>query len=259
MTTTHLVLRVDDGPWQSVEREGPNGRLEGEELAAAVGALDGITAAVGEDGSVVLATEETGETASFEVEGAPVVRGRGPGHASLTGSQPGPYALPVDAAMTLHIDGKSRRVTFDEADHDEWAAEDVAARINRQLRRKVARVTGDGCVRITSPTQGVGSSVSVGGPDAGGPDAAAVLGLAGESDPYRAEPARLVLRPPAEVADTAVVHNLTAAPIELQLPTGRSVVPARGRLTVTRATAADGLLRRLAAQGAVRVSSERNS
>jgi hypothetical protein len=252
MNTTHLVLRVDDGPWQTVELEGADGRLEGEELAAAVGALDGITATVGEDGSLVLATEETGETASLEVEGAPVARGRGPGHASLTGSEPGPYALPADAAMTLHIDGKSRKVTFDEADHDEWSAEDVAARINRQLRRKVARVTGDGFVRITSPTQGVGSSVAV------GPEAA-VLGLAGESDPYRAEPARLVLRPPAGIADTAVVENLTAGPIELQLPTGRSVLPARGRLTVTRATAADGLLRRLAAQGTVRMSPERNS
>ena len=63
-------------------------------------------------------------------------------------------------------------------------------------------------------------------------------------------------RPPMEVADTAVVENLISAPVELHLPTGRSVLPARGRLVVARATAADGLLRRLVAHGTVRISPE---
>jgi len=270
--TTHLVLRVDDGPWQTVELDGQEGD-EFAELAAAVSGLDGLTATVGDDGSLVLATEDTGEATTLEVDAEASTaalglssyraRGQGPGYATLTGTRPGPYPLGSDAAMTLHVDGKARKVAFDEADHDEWSADEVAARINRQLRRKVARGTGDGRVRIASPTQGVGSSLSVTGPDGDVPDAAEVLGFTGaaaESDPYRTAPARLICRPPAETADTAVVvENLTAAPIELQLPTGRSMLPARGRLVVTRDTAADGLLRRLITQGTVRMSPERNS
>jgi hypothetical protein len=158
--------------------------------------------------------------------------------------------------MTVHVDGRSRKVTFDEDGHGEWTAEEVATRINRELRRKIARATGGGRVRITSPTQGVGSRLEVTGPATDVPDAAGVLGFVGEarrSDPYRTEPARLVCTP---IPDTAVVENLTSAPIELQLPTGRSVLPARGRLVVARHTAADALLRHLIAQGTVRMSPE---
>ncbi|GAA2511444.1 hypothetical protein [Winogradskya humida] len=267
--TTHLVLRVGDGPWQSADVTG----LDGDELAVAISGLDGVTATVGDDGLLVLATEETGETTTLEVdpEASTAVlgwssyraAGQGPGHATLTGSRPGPYAPAPDAAMTLHVDGKSRKVTFDEEDHGEWSADDVAARINRQLRRKVAHGTGDGRVRITSPTQGVGSRLEVTGPEGDVPDAAELLGFTGDAardDPYRTEPARLICRPAAEGTDTGVVvENLTAAPLELQLPTGRSVLPARGRLVVTRDAAADGLLGRLSAQGTVRMSPERNS
>jgi hypothetical protein len=278
-----LVLRVDDGPWQTLVLDASSvpdatatdaGELEvtAAGLADAIGALDGVTGAA-DDGKLVLATVGTGESTVLELDreastaaaalglatGAVTARGQGPGSAAVTSANPGPYALAPEASMTVHVDGKSRKVTFDEEEHDAWSAQDVAARINRQLRRKVARATGDGRVRVTSPTQGVGSRLAVTGPAAELPDAAAVLGFIGEaahSDPYHTEPARLVCRP---AADTAVVENLTSAPIELQLPTGRIVLPARGRLVVARDTAADGLLRRLVTQGTVRMSPERNS
>jgi hypothetical protein len=274
-----LVLRVDDGPWQTLVLDASSvpdatatdaGELEmtGAALADAIGAFDGVTGAVDDDGRLVLATVDTGESTVLELDreastaaaalglgtGAVTARGQGPGSANVTSANPGPYALAPEVSMTLHVDGKSRKVTFDEEGHEAWSAQDVAARINRQLRRKVARATGDGHVRVTSPTQGVGSSVVLTG------RAADVLGFIGEaasSDPYRTEPARLVCRPAADTA--VVVENLTAAPIELQLPTGRIVLPARGRLAVARDTAADGLLRRLVTQGMVRMSPERNS
>jgi hypothetical protein len=279
-----LVLRIDDGPWQTLVLDAETipqatatgtGELAatGADLAEAIGALDGITGGVDADGRLVLSTVDAGETTVLDVDpvastaaaalglgpgGTVSARGSGPGSASLTGVHGGPYALPRAASMTVHVDGKARKVSFDE-DREQWTAEDVAARINGQLHRRVARATGDGRVRITSPTQGVGSRLTVTAPAGDVPDAAAVLGFTGEaahSDPYRTEPARLVCRP---AADTAVVENLTSAPIELQLPTGRCVLPARGRLVVARDLAADGLLLRLVAQGTVRTSPERNS
>jgi hypothetical protein len=280
-----LVLRVDDGPWQTLVFDGATlqgaittvaGELQttGEDLAETVGALDGVTGTVDGEGNLVLSTVDTGETTILEVDpvastaaaalglgpgGTITASGYGPGSASLTSVHSGPYSLLPAASMTVHVDGKARKVTFGDEEHEPWTAEDVAAQINRQHRRQVARVTGDGRVRITSPTQGVGSRLTVTEPADDVPDAAAVLGFTGEaahSEPYRTEPGRLTCRPAAE---TAVVENLTSAPIELQLPTGRCVLPARGRLVVARDMAADSLLLRLVAQGTVRMSPERNS
>ena len=267
-----LVLRANDGPWQTVVLATADAEATAAELAPAIDGLDGITATADDDGRLVLTTEDTGETALLEVDleastaaaalgltalglapGGGAARGLGPGSATLTGSRPGPYPLPRGVTLTVVVDGKTRNIVFDDEEREQWPATDVAGRINRSLRRKVARVTGDDHVRLTSPTQGTGSSLEITGA------AAEPLGFVGDSahsDPYRSEPARLTCRP---AADTAVVENLTAAPIELQLPTGRSVLPARGRLVVSRDTAADGLLRRLEAQGTVRLSPERNS
>jgi hypothetical protein len=282
---TTLVLRVDDGPWQTLVFDGAKlqgaittvaGELQttGEDLAETISVLDGITGAVDGEGKLILSTVDTGETTVLEVDpvastaaatlglgpGSTVTaRGRGPGSASLTSVHSGPYALPPAVSMTVQVDGKARKVSFGDEEHQQWTAENVAAQINRQLRRQVARATGDGRVRITSPTQGVGSRLTVTKPAPDMPDTAAVLGFTDEaahSEPYRTEPARLACVPAAE---TVAVENLTSAPIELQLPTGRRVLPARGRLVVARDMAADGLLLRLVAQGTVRMSPERNS
>lgn len=281
---TTLVVRVDEGPWQTLVLDTTSltgatstdaGELQvsGADLAGAVDGLDGITGAVDDDGKLVLSTVGTGTTTVLEVDpvastaaaalglgpGPVLASGSGPGSAGLTSTRRGPYALSSAASMTIHVDGRSRKVTFDDGDDREWTAAEVAARVNRQLRRHVARVTGDERLRITSPTQGVGSRVTVTAPTSDVPDASIVLGFTGEaahSDPYRTEPARLTCRP---VADTAVVENLTSAPIELQLPTGRCVLPGRGRLVIARDLVADGLLLRLVAQGTVRMSPERTA
>ena len=266
-----LVVRVDGGPWQTIafDRLDDPAAATAEELAAEIDAADGLTGHVGEDGRLVVSTQDTGETSTLEI--APTstaaaalglgpgaaATGTGPGRARLTGVHPGPFTLAEDASMTVYVDGKARKVAFGEHE-GHWSAADVAENVNRKLRRKVASVTGDGLVRLTSPTQGVGSRLAVTGPAEDVPDAAAVLGFTGDAasaDPYRTEPARLACSP---APDTVVVENLTSAPIELQLPAGRCVLPARGRLVVARDTAADGLLLRLAAQGSVRMSPERN-
>lgn len=280
-----LVLRVDDGPWQTLvfdeaKLKGASTTVTGElqttgaDLAETIGELDGITGTVDGDGKLVLSTVNTGETTVLEVDpvastaaaalglgpgSAVTASGLGPGSASLASVHKEPYALPSAAAMTVHVDGKARKVTFGDEGHEPWTAEEVAAQINRTLRRQVARATGGGRVRITSPTQGVGSRLTVTEPASDVPDAATVLGFTGEaahSEPYRTEPGRLICRPAAE---TVVVENLTSAPLELQLPTGRSVLRARGRLVVARDLAADSLLLRLVAQGTVRMSPERTA
>lgn len=270
-----LVVRVDDGPWQTLTFDvdsfaDPEAATPGELAVAVAVGLQGVTAETDDGDRLVLVTDGTGETTTLEVSASSTAAaalglapgahatGTGPGSARLTGAE-GPFAIPDKASMTVHVDGKARKVAFGEHEGD-WSPADAAENINTKLRRAVARVTGDGRVRLVSPTQGVGSRLTVTGPaDPDTPDAAALLGFTGpasHADPYRTEPARLACRP---AADTVVVENLTSAPIELQLPTGRCVLPARGRLVVARDTAADGLLSRLAAQGAVRTSPERNA
>ena len=280
-----LVLRVDDGPWQTVVFDAETlpdaisviaGELQipGEVLAEKIDALDGVAGGVDGDGALVLATRATGETAVLEVDAVastaaaalglgpgPIVgaRGHGPGSASLTSLRTGPYALPPRASMTVSVDGKARKIRFGDDEHQQWTAADVAEQINRQVRRQVARATGDGRVCLTSPSQGVGSRLTITEPAADLPDAAAVLGFHGEaahSEPYRPERARLRCRPAAE---STVVENLTSAPVELQLPTGRCVLPARGRVALSRELAAESLLARLVARGTVRMSTERNA
>ena len=270
-----LVVRADEGAWQTVTFRAAMfsdiGAAVADEVAAAIDKLDGLTGSVDPQGRLVVATEETGEHAAVEVDvaastaaaalgltaGRASANGSGFGAARLTGTAPEPFALTANASMTVHVDGKARKVTFKDARANRpMSAATVAKAINTTLRRKVARPTGDGRVMLTSPTIGVGSRLAVTAPRAKDvPDAAAALGFVDESahtDPYPSEPARLVC---AAVPDTASVVNLTAAPIELQLPTGRTVLPARGRLVIARDVAAEGLLVRLADQGSVRVSS----
>ena len=217
-----LVLRVDDGPWQvlvfdaaklqgAIATAAGDLRTTGEDVAKTIGVLDGMTGAVDGEGKLVLSTVDTaGGTAVLEVDpvastaaatlglgpgGTVTASGYGPGSASLTSVHSEPYALPPATSMTVHVDGKTRKLSFGDEEHQPWTAEDVAAQINRQLRRQVARATGDGRVRITSLTQGVGSRLTVTEPAADVPDAVAVLGFTGEAahnEPYRTEPGRLV-------------------------------------------------------------------
>jgi hypothetical protein len=270
-----LVVRADERPWQTVTFTAAMfadiGAAGADEVAAAIDTLDGLTGSVDPEGRLVVASEETGEQASVEVDlsastaaaalgltaGRAGARGQGLGAARLIGRATEPFTLPARASMTVQVDGRTRRVTLHTGRSSRsMDAAAVAKTINTTVRRAVARATADGRVMLVSPTIGLGSRLAVTRPrDADVPDAAAVLGFVGQAasaDPYRSEPARLVC---AGTPGTATVENLTAAPIELQLPTGRAVLPARGRLVVARDMAAEGLLSRLAQQGSVRVSS----
>ena len=266
-----LVLRTDDSPWQTatfaVADFADIGAATADEAAAVIDRLDGIAASANQAGYLVLATEETGEYAQIEVNVAASTaaaalglaadragaRGHGIGAARLIGTASEPFALPAHATMTVSVDGRTRKVAFDAAGSADAAT--VAQVINAKLRRKVARPTAEGRIMLVSPTIGAGSRLSVTPPgDRDIPDASARLGFVGaaaHTDPYPSGQARLVCTP---TPDTALVVNLTAVPIELQLPTGRAVLPARGRVAVTRDVAADALLLRLVSQGAVRLS-----
>ena len=265
-----LVLRAGDAPWQAVVFDhtlfADIGAASADEVAAVIDELDGVNAFVGEDGRLVLASQETGEHARVEVDiplstaaaalgltgtGIACACGAGPGAARLLGSATQPFRLPGNAAMTVHVDGRARRIDFGAGKtHTAATAAEV---INTKLRRDVARPTGDGRVLLVSPTIGAGTRLSVTAP-ADVPDAAVVLGFTGDTasaEPYRSVPARLDC--PA-APSTAVVHNATGAPIELQLPAGRAVLPAGGQLTLTMATAMDAVVLRLVALGAARVT-----
>jgi hypothetical protein len=274
MTTTYriadgstLVVQAGDAPWQTITFHDADfadpAAATAAELAAKLSDLDGIEAA-DDAGTLVLTSAETGEYAAVAVDtgastaaaalgltGQPAAQGSGPGAARLVGSATEPFQLPEHAVLHVAVDGgKPRKVVLDlDGPAD---AETVAKAINGKLRRKLASHTAGGAVRLTSPTAGVGSSLAVTPPDDDAPDAAALLGFTGPraaTDPYPAAPARLRCQP---YAGTAQLVNLTAAAVELQLATGRLVLPARGALPVSAETAAEPLLRRLAEQGVLR-------
>ncbi|MBO0870770.1 MAG: hypothetical protein J2P15_19620, partial [Micromonosporaceae bacterium] len=240
-----LVVQTGDAPWQSVtfhdaDFADPQAATAAE-LAAKLSTLDGIEAA-DEAGTLVLTSAETGEYAAVTVDvvastaaaalgitGQPVARGSGPGAARLVGTGTEPFQLPEHAVLHVAVDGgKPRKVVLDlDGPVD---AETVAKAINSKLRRTLASRTAAGAVRLTSPTSGVGSALAVTPPEDDAPDAAALLGFTGSraaTDPYPAAPARL--RCP-RYAGTAQLISLTAVAVELQLATGRLVLPARGTL-----------------------------
>jgi hypothetical protein len=268
MAGQRLVFRVGDGRWQEVEFRAADfadlSRAQPDELAQLLGGVGGLVARV-ENGELVLESPDTGSGASVEFDlgastGAPALglavpgsQGTGPGPARLTGTAQGPFALPAKARMTLRVNGRNHRVVFTGSTEPQ-SAEDVAAKIDASVRRRVAQVTGDDRITLISPTVGPSSTLEVLPAPAGSPDAAEVLGLVGEhaqDHPWRSEPARLRLSPPAA---SVTIINLSAAPLELHLPTGQAIVPARGQLAVDRRLAADPAVERLAGRGLLAVS-----
>ena len=264
-----LVLRVDAGPWlETTFAEGSfqeSGRATADEVAAVVDALPGVSAAVDDDGRLVLATEAAGGHVSLEVDpgcSAASALGIDGGHASANGSglvaarlvglSAEPFPLRRRARMVLAIDGRRRRVSFDGGFKTGSAsAEDVAGVINAKVGRQVAIARGDGHIALTSPTVGLKSSLKVERDQGDGQDAAEVLGFVGEaavSHPYWADPARLVCVPAPERFS---VLNMTSAPIELHLFSGAIVVPARASVPLSGGGAGEVQLQSLVEQGAV--------
>lgn len=283
MAGQRLVFRVGDGRWQEVEFRAADfadlSRAQPDELARLLGGVGGLVTRV-ENGELVLESPDSGSGASVEfdleastgapalglaVPGSPAVatsadgrpitaaHGTGPGPARLTGTAQGPFALPAKAKMTVRVDGRNHRVMFTGGTGPQ-SAEDVAAKIDASVRRRVAQVTGDDRIALISPTVGPSSTLEVLPAAAGSPDAAEVLGLVGEhaqDHPWRSEPARLRLSPPAAAV---TIVNLSAGPLELHLATGQTIVPARGHVAVDHLLATDPAIERLADRGLLAVS-----
>jgi hypothetical protein len=269
-----LVVSVDDGAWQEIEFAAKGFRdiaaATADELATVLSKVEGLTAEVDADGQLVLRTGARGGHASIEVDlarstaAAPLGLAGGEGRAVGGGLRAArvhspnvqPFPLRRGSEMTLVLDGRRRRISFDKEITDRAAtAAQVAEAINAR-RRGVAQPTRDGAVLLTSPTVGPNSRVEVLPADEtqGKVDAARVLGFVGaaaSSHPHTATPARLVCSG-APIGLQLV--NLTANPIELHFATGSAVLPAGGALPVGPLQAAHGPLQRLLDRGAVRLT-----
>lgn len=269
-----LVLSVNGCAWQTLAFTARDfadaGAATAQELAEAVRRrARGVAATVEADGSLVLASEAQGGHAELRVDAERSTaatalgllgdrgraRGAGLSAARLTSPEAEPFELARGAELTLSVDGKRRRLTFESGFTERRAtAAELAEAIEGKVRG-IACATPDGRLVLTSPTVGAGSSLQVERGREDRPDAAAALGFTGEaatSDPYPTAPARLPCAgPPA--AGTRVT-NLTASPIELHLPTGTVLLPARGALPISPADLAYPPLQNLLGQGAVRLA-----
>jgi hypothetical protein len=266
-----LVLGVDDGPWETVTFAAGDFRdirqATADEVARVIDRLTWATASVNDQGTLELATRSPGSQARLEVDLAASsaagalglttaqaeAHGSGLSSASLIGRNSAPFALPKRAAMRLVVDGTSHDIKFQTGiTAGRASVVDVVAVIEAAVPR-VARVTRDGRVALTSPTIGYGSSLEVQPPDQGQVDAAAILGFAGLaaiSRPYDASPARIICR--GHLTSMRLV-NLTGGPIELHLSLGSTLLPARQTLPLAASEAASDSLQRLVAQGQVRL------
>jgi hypothetical protein len=269
-----LVVSVDDGPWQEIDFAAKDfrdiGAATAEELAAVLSRADGLTAEVDADDQLALCTDARGGHASIEVDlarstaAAPLGLAGGEGRAVGGGLRAArvrspnaePFTLRRGSELTLVLDGRRRRIVFDQEITDRAAtAAQVAEAINAR-RRGVAQPARNGAVLITSPTVGPDSRVEVVAADEtqGKVDAARVLGFVGaaaSSQPHTAVPARLVC---TGAPIGLQVVNLTANPIELHFATGPAVLPPGGALPVGPLQAAHGPLQRLLDRGSVRLT-----
>jgi hypothetical protein len=267
-----LVFSVDDGAWETVvfaaggaDEPAPT---TAEELARALNRSGTLAAYADDEGTLVLATASRGAHTSLDLDlarstaaaalglaaGWAHARGSGLQAARLVSRVAAPFPLPRGAEMTVVVDERRYRVTFDkQIAPGNASALQVVGAIN--AKRRIARVTRDARVVLTSPTVGLGSRllVEAGRPEQ--PDAAAILGFVGAaalSWPHPTEPATLVCS--GQRAQLRVV-NLSASPIEFLLPTGRVVLPPREALPLSPSDVAHGPLQRLIEQGAVRLTS----
>jgi hypothetical protein len=270
-----LVFSVDGGEWETVVFKADDFRdiaaATAEELANVLNRSGTLAAYADETGCLALATTSKGGRASLEIDlarstaaaslglftGQARAVGAGLQAARLVSLAAAPFPLPLGAEMMIIVNRRRRRITFDAGITEGRAtAAEVAAVINAKLAG-VARATRDDRVMLTSPSVEVDSRLEVqrGRMDQGKVDAAAILGFVGAaaiSQPYKAEPARLICS-----GQRVGLHlvNLTAGPIELHFPTGTAVLPARGSLPLSPTEAAHGPLQRLIERGAVRLTS----
>jgi hypothetical protein len=271
-----LTVSANGGAWQTVTFANKDFAnilaATPAEVATSLGRLDGIEAGVAPDGHLVLRTTAIGAHASIEIDptrstaatslGLSALGGRAAGTglraAQLVSAATEPYRLPAKSAFVVVVNGRRRTIKLDGAITPRAAtAAEISAAVNARLPR-VAQLARDGRVMLTSPTVGEGSSVEVlpGTIDNGWTDAAAVIGFAGAdsiSRPYPTGPAELDL-----AGGQAALHveNLTAGPIELAVPDGTVILPARATMPLPVGAVADAAFHGLVQRGAIRLTLE---
>jgi hypothetical protein len=271
---TTLVVSVDNRAWETITFVASDFRdmaaATAEELVQVLNRSEGLAASVDVQGCVVLATAVRGGHTSLEIDltlstaaaalglaGRPArAQGEGLRAARLVSLAAEPFALPSSAAMTIIVDGQELDIAFDSGlTAGQATAAEVVQVINAQLP-KTADITRTGQVMLTSPSIGIGSTLAVRpGEGEGKTDAAAILGFIGAAafdEPHKVEPARIVCSG-RQMGLQAV--NLTASPIELHLPTGTTVLPARGSVALLPGEVANSQLQRFIGQGVVRLTS----
>lgn len=264
-----LVFSVNDAPWETIAFESKDfadiTAARAEELAAVVNRTGSLAAYADEQGRLVLATVAAGAHTSLDVDvehstaarplgldGAEAsAHGDGLRAARLVSPNAEPFKLPVGGELLLTVDGHRRRVVFDAGIKPGVAtAEEVARTINAK-KKKVAEVTRDGRVALTSNTVGAGSMLQIDPAPEGKSDAASALGFIGATgydEPHQLVPARIA----CDGRSSAVlIVNVTNGPIELHFPTGTTVLPASGGVPLAPSDAASEQLQRLIAQGVV--------
>jgi hypothetical protein len=265
-----LVVSVNNCAWETIAFAAADfqdsAAATAEELAALIKRSGILDAAVDQQGNLVLATPTGGGHTSLEVDlerstvaarlGLSVAQAHGSGlqSARLTSLAAEPYALPRGAEMSISVDGTKRRITFDSGFTEGAASAAEIARLINARHKHIACVTRDGRVQLGALNPGPQSRLEVEAGRADKVDAAAILGFVGAaalSQPYTQLPAAIVCagRQPA-----LSVVNLTDNAIELLLPTGPVVLPARGSLHLPPSALAHGPLQRMLSLGSIRLA-----
>jgi hypothetical protein len=270
-----LVVSIDNCAWETITFEAKDFQdiraATAEELVKVLNRSAGLASFVDAPGDLVLATASGGGHTSLAIDlpqstaaanlgllgGKGFAQGEGLRAARLVSRAAEPFPLPLDAEMTIVVDERRRRISFEALiTAGKATAAEVVQAINAK-RQKIATASRDGRVMLTSPSVGARSKLEVepGRMDQDKTDAAAILGFVGVAafdQPHKLEPARLVC---SGRRVGLQVENLTASPIELHLSTGTTMLPARGSVPLAPGEAASSQLQRFIGQGVIRLTS----
>jgi hypothetical protein len=267
-----LVFSADGGEWETVTFQPDDftdpAAPSPPEIAAVIARTADLEAAAEDDGTVLVTSASVGSNATIEWNlgrstaagsvGLTLRTARASGEglqqARLVSPLSEPFGIAPGAELVLVRNGNRRRVRFTDGFTASAAtAAEVVALLNDRLEG-VSRTTRDGRVMLRGRGVGPDSAVEVRPSGGDSPDAAHALGFVGAdaiSHPHRAEQAQSVLR---STTPSLAAVSLSATPIELDLPTGVTVLPPGGAVPLSPIEAADPQLHRLIALGAVRLA-----
>lgn len=268
-----LVISVNGAMWQTITFNAGDFKdpeaATAQELSEVINRSGELAASVNEQGVLVLATVTAGGHTSLDVDversiaaGAlglnsrrASAHGEGLQAARLVGTANEPFPLPLGSILSLIVDGHRRKVTFDEDITKGKATAAEVARVINAKKKKIAEVTSDGRISLTSNLVGAGSKLEIEAAPPGKVDAALILGFTGASrfsEPHPVAPAKIVC---GGLQTGIEAVNLTSSPIELHFSTGTLVLPARSSVPLSSGDAANSQLQRLIKQGVVRLAS----